>query len=350
MPDKKTGTRYRNVEDNDDFEDHLLYRNTAIPDDVFGPDEERIFIDVDPYDLDAAIFGVRHEDDVDNNNNKRTTGDTSLDKKDFTTVTKANVDHVEESLKNVKRHWQDTFGDVSRYNKRNDTYVNDHPDETINSAASSDNVGLEVYYIQDTTTRNVAVTSALTTTTTNEKSIFDNRFIEENTSARPPIASIFLNETEPSTRMIIDANNDDGSSSSFNVVKSRANGDKDEDSIYVDELEKRRANDHDEDRIATSTKHLEIEDDGDSSTTMDDETTSSNDERISLESTEQIAREFSSHRRDRANSRDNSKEETSSDTLTTSPGMDKTESMIGSIAALGKKPRIFANKNVSYYR
>lgn len=52
MPERNPDLRYQNVEDNLD----ILYRNTAIPDETFGPDEERIFIDVDPYDLDESCL------------------------------------------------------------------------------------------------------------------------------------------------------------------------------------------------------------------------------------------------------------------------------------------------------
>ncbi|XP_043685807.1 protein madd-4 isoform X2 [Vespula pensylvanica] len=303
MPDKKTGLRYHNVEE-DDFED--LYRNTAIPDDVFGPDEERIFIDVDPYDLDAAIFGIRHED-----NDKRTTN--LLDKKDFSSVTKANVDYVEESLKNVKRHWQDSH-DLSKHRK-NDT-INDYSDETINSPSSSENVGLEVYYIPDSTTKNV-----VSSLTTNEKSIEDN-IREENTSVGA-IASINFNDTEVSPKILNSVNEE---KSVYPIDKSNTN-----DSIYVEELEKRRAYDPDEDRVISSTKRLDIEE-GESSTTMDQTTLPAN-EQIVLESTEQITRELLSHRQDRVDSKDTSKE-ISMDTFTTSSSIGKTESIIGSIAAL----------------
>lgn len=60
MPERNPDLRYQNVEDNLD----ILYRNTAIPDETFGPDEERIFIDVDPYDLDESMFGLDHSDPV----------------------------------------------------------------------------------------------------------------------------------------------------------------------------------------------------------------------------------------------------------------------------------------------
>lgn len=53
--------------DEDDFlyENSMDYsfqqKNTAIPDDNFGPDEERIFIDDDAYDADDVIFTLEHK-------------------------------------------------------------------------------------------------------------------------------------------------------------------------------------------------------------------------------------------------------------------------------------------------
>ncbi|XP_043498775.1 protein madd-4 isoform X2 [Polistes fuscatus] len=282
MPDKKTDLRYHNFEE-DDFED--LYRNTAIPDDVLEPGEERIFINVDPYDLDSAIFGIKQQEDT----NKQTSN--LLEKKDSPSATKSNMDYVEESLKNVKRHWQD----VVKHHK-NDSF-NDYSDGTINSAGSSDNVGLEVYYIQDSTTKNVASSLAAN---------------EENTSTRT-VTSTNIEDTEVSTK-IFNYENDDKSSTN--------------DSIYVDELEKRRANDFNEDRTISSTRSLEIEETNENSTTMEESTLPSI-EHIDSKSTEQITKQLS-HRHDRGNSKGTSKE-TLMDIFTTTDSMGKTDSIIGSI-------------------
>jgi len=54
MSNRETDFTYQSVENSFDN----LYRNTAFPDETFGPDEERIFIDVDPYDLDESVFGL----------------------------------------------------------------------------------------------------------------------------------------------------------------------------------------------------------------------------------------------------------------------------------------------------
>ncbi|XP_076658795.1 ADAMTS-like no long nerve cord isoform X2 [Halictus rubicundus] len=132
MADRTSGLRYQNVEENLD----TLYRNTAIPDETFGPDEERIFIDVDPYDLDDSMFGLQHSDPV------KITPVASKQ----TPVTSAisDKDYVEESLKNVKRQWQDKgHGNTTPKEQAKD----------LISSTTSDGIGLEVFYIPDSSTR-----------------------------------------------------------------------------------------------------------------------------------------------------------------------------------------------------
>lgn len=133
MPDRNSDLRYQNMKDNLD----TLYRNTAIPDETFGPDEERIFIDVDPYDLDETIFGLQHSDPV-----KITP---VVTKDSLVTPVKSDIDYVEESLKNVKRQWHDKT-DVK--NHWNSTPKNQNK-ESINLATSSENIDLEMYYVPD---------------------------------------------------------------------------------------------------------------------------------------------------------------------------------------------------------
>lgn len=137
MPERNPGLRYQNVEDNLD----TLYRNTAIPDETFGPDEERIFIDVDPYDLDESMFGLRHSDPV------KITPVVSKDdsQQSVVTPTKSGIDYIEESLKNVKRQWHDTSEVKNHWSS---TPKNQNK-ESVNLVTRSDNIGLEVYYIPD---------------------------------------------------------------------------------------------------------------------------------------------------------------------------------------------------------
>ncbi|XP_076631991.1 ADAMTS-like no long nerve cord isoform X2 [Colletes latitarsis] len=136
MPGKTSGLRYQNVEENLD----TLYRNTVIPDETFGPDEERIFIDVDPYDLDESIFGLQHSNPV------KITPVASYN--DPGTSTNFDNDYIEESLKNVKRQWQNTPDIKSRWNSTS----KDQSKETAKPETTSDNIGLEVYYIPESNT------------------------------------------------------------------------------------------------------------------------------------------------------------------------------------------------------
>ncbi|XP_012247090.1 protein madd-4 [Bombus impatiens] len=137
MPERNPGLRYQDVEDNLD----TLYRNTAIPDETFGPDEERIFIDVDPYDLDESMFGLRHSDPV-----KITPVVSKGDSQQSVVApTKSGIDYIEESLKNVKRQWHDTSEVKNHWSS---TPKNQNK-ESVNLVTRSDNIGLEVYYIPD---------------------------------------------------------------------------------------------------------------------------------------------------------------------------------------------------------
>ncbi|KAG7196354.1 hypothetical protein KM043_001333 [Ampulex compressa] len=137
MPDKKTGLRYQSVEENLD----TLYRNTAIPDETFGPDEERIFIDVDPYDLDESIFGLQHSDPI------KITPKT-MSKEGAGKADKPNMDYVEESLRNVKRQWSENRDAKPAWHSESNDGV---PEAKTgdDSVTTSDNVGLEVYYLPD---------------------------------------------------------------------------------------------------------------------------------------------------------------------------------------------------------
>lgn len=137
MPDRDSGLRYQNVEENLD----TLYRNTGIPDETFGPDEERIFIDVDPYDLDESMFGLQHSVPV------KITPVGS--KEGPVTSTNSGNDYVEESLKNIKRQWQNTAESKNHWNST----PKDHKRGTLNSVSPSDNVNVEVYYIPDSNTK-----------------------------------------------------------------------------------------------------------------------------------------------------------------------------------------------------
>jgi len=134
MSNKEADFTYQNVEDNFDN----LYRNTAIPDETFGPDEERIFIDVDPYDLDESVFGL-HGDDI----------------KSEKVDTKPDIDYIEESLKNVKRQWQEPMS-KTEYKDHWSTTPKSHVFQsrgTTESITSSQNGEMNMYYIEDSSTK-----------------------------------------------------------------------------------------------------------------------------------------------------------------------------------------------------
>lgn len=81
---------------------------TVIPDDSFGPDEERIFIDDDPYDLDAAFFAIHKENAPIMNDDKKLNNFGSSSKNIENKVaqsTDKNLDYIEESL--IKTKLQD---------------------------------------------------------------------------------------------------------------------------------------------------------------------------------------------------------------------------------------------------
>jgi len=132
---------YQSIEDSFDN----LYRNTAIPDETFGPDEERIFIDVDPYDLNESIFGLQRNSDI-----KSTAGTT--ERADNELAAKSDIDYIEESLKNVKREWQEPRNE---HENRWSTTSKSHVQDAImtDPMVSLENVGTDTYYLEDSSTR-----------------------------------------------------------------------------------------------------------------------------------------------------------------------------------------------------
>ncbi|XP_018340238.1 PREDICTED: ADAMTS-like protein 3 [Trachymyrmex septentrionalis] len=158
MSNKEADFTYQNVEDNFDN----LYRNTAIPDETFGPDEERIFIDVDPYDLDESVFGLQHDDDIKSD---------IMEKVDTKLTTKPDIDYIEESLKNVKRQWQES---KTGYKDHWSTTPKSHVLQsrgTTESITSSQNGEMNVYYIEDSSTKKEMLKEADSFTDDSDKSI-----------------------------------------------------------------------------------------------------------------------------------------------------------------------------------
>lgn len=98
LRDRKSGINY-NDEIDTDF--GILRGNTGIPDEKFGPDEERIIIDDDPYDLDEAIFALENEDDKESS---KSTPRIITHIRNPTKPTKSAIDFIEESVRNAKRN------------------------------------------------------------------------------------------------------------------------------------------------------------------------------------------------------------------------------------------------------
>ncbi|KAL0100797.1 hypothetical protein PUN28_019286 [Cardiocondyla obscurior] len=140
MSNRETDFMYQSVENNFDN----LYRNTAIPDETFGPDEERIFIDVDPYDLDESVFGLQHSDNIRSD---------VIDKIDAKITVKPEIDYIEESLKNVKRQWQESRNEYK--DQRSSTTPKNHAQSkaTTKSITSLQNGKMDTYYFEDSSTK-----------------------------------------------------------------------------------------------------------------------------------------------------------------------------------------------------
>lgn len=169
MSNRETDLTYQSVENSFDN----LYRNTVFPDETFGPDEERIFIDVDPYDLDESVFGLQHEDGV------------QLDIMDKVDIkpTKPDIDYIEESLKNVKRQWQESRNE---YRDQWSTTPKSHVQSrtTTESITSSQNGGMDLYYVEDSSTKKEMLKEADSFTDDTDKSI--NHGVHENLRTEDP--------------------------------------------------------------------------------------------------------------------------------------------------------------------
>lgn len=157
MSNRETDFTYQSVEDSFDN----LYHNTAFPDETFGPDEERIFIDVDPFDLDESVFGLQHSD--------KSAPDV-MEKIDTKLTTKPEIDYIEESLKNVKRQWQESRnGNRDQWSTTPKSHVQNRI--TTESITSPQNGGMDVYYVEDSSTKKEMLKKAGSFTDDSDKSI-----------------------------------------------------------------------------------------------------------------------------------------------------------------------------------
>ncbi|XP_017889029.1 protein madd-4 isoform X2 [Ceratina calcarata] len=230
MADRNSGLRYQNVEDNLD----TLHRNTAIPDETFGPDEERIFIDVDPYDLDESMFGLQHSDPI-----KVTP---TVNKISPIISVKSDVDYVEESLKNVKRQWHDTSEIKDHWNST----PKNQDKELINNSTTSESITSQMHYTLDTNTKY----------STENFGEFDRKEIDRNNyhsfGSERVIPTMSLKEAEVASEK----------SSPENEKAEVLNRTKEYEQIFEDEMKKRKVydeNDTIDDAITriTTTRHSE---------------------------------------------------------------------------------------------
>ncbi|XP_020298368.1 ADAMTS-like protein 1 isoform X2 [Pseudomyrmex gracilis] len=141
MSDRKNDLMYQSIDDSFDS----LYRNTVIPDEIFGPDEERIFID-DSYDLDESVFELQRGDGT------KLMPDV-MEKVDTKLTTKPDIDYLEESLKNVKRQWQESRNEYR--GQWSTTTPKNHVRSGVitESVTSSESDAIDVYYVEDSSTR-----------------------------------------------------------------------------------------------------------------------------------------------------------------------------------------------------
>ncbi|XP_034935882.1 protein madd-4, partial [Chelonus insularis] len=85
---------------NNEFE--MFGRNSVIPDDTFGPDEERIFIDDDPFDFESAVWSIDPWENM-----KKSVESSSKNRHHVST--EKNQDFLEETLKNAKNDPKDVI-------------------------------------------------------------------------------------------------------------------------------------------------------------------------------------------------------------------------------------------------
>ncbi|XP_063995693.1 protein madd-4 isoform X3 [Diachasmimorpha longicaudata] len=125
-PDENPHEKKRNLRYDSGEKDFSLFNdNTVLPDEPFGPDEERIFIDDDPFDMNTAILSLDQMEEA-----KKST-ESLIKVHNQRSNTKDTKDYLEESLKQAKRH---KHGDIDNYlrNERGASHSHEHskPPET----------------------------------------------------------------------------------------------------------------------------------------------------------------------------------------------------------------------------
>ena len=86
--------RYDSLDRNNDY--GLQERNSVLPDEPFGPDEERIFIDDDPFDIDEVFATMDHRDTM------RIIPELAFEKHFSTSPTVSMIDYVDRSQRHKK--------------------------------------------------------------------------------------------------------------------------------------------------------------------------------------------------------------------------------------------------------
>lgn len=228
----ETELTYQSIEDNFDN----LYRNTVIPDETFGPDEERIFIDVDPYDLERSIFGLQRS----NSDNVRSVPSV-MENAASKFTTKPDIDYIEESLKNVKRYWQ---GSRDESRGQWSTTPKDHVRSRIITESATENVGTDVYYVEDSSMKKEMPKERHDFANDGDKSINHGVYGNVRTQDSSTVTSTMMSKSlEDQLR----------TSMSSHRSSSHANRTIDYSNAFDDELDKRKIESHVENRTTDYT-------------------------------------------------------------------------------------------------
>ncbi|XP_044591841.1 protein madd-4 isoform X1 [Cotesia glomerata] len=137
----------------------MFGRNSVIPDDKFGPDEERIFIEDEPYDFDSAISSMNAWD-----NRKKSTESLRIYKHRFTT--EQTSDYFEESLRNIKN--QNLNNNVDNY-LRNERGIKLSKKNSEKIYSSTETSTIDIYFQGHTDDKN-KITEIYSSTNPQEKS------------------------------------------------------------------------------------------------------------------------------------------------------------------------------------
>ncbi|XP_015601072.1 protein madd-4 isoform X2 [Cephus cinctus] len=129
---------------NEDYD--IMHRNPAgIPDEKFGPDEERIFIDDDPYDIDEAIFALQRKDSV------KSTAEVVTERRMSAVPTKLAIDYIEESLRKTKRREEERRKEesVNDFIESHHDGVADNFNDELQSIRNPEHAVISAYYLRD---------------------------------------------------------------------------------------------------------------------------------------------------------------------------------------------------------